>query len=118
MPSDVMETKEEQQVVDWKSWEEVKVNTRQIKVNRFDRLDDEPQSAVTLYIYRVGRSCPIWKYFYKLNLSGLLNLARNQGDTGLTGDGHWSDRCARRVDFGEVISRSSGLRFGCSIYGF
>jgi hypothetical protein len=28
--------KKEQQVVDWKSWEEVKVNTRQIKVNRFD----------------------------------------------------------------------------------
>jgi hypothetical protein len=28
-PSDVMETKEEQQVVDWKSWEVVQVNTRQ-----------------------------------------------------------------------------------------
>jgi hypothetical protein len=28
-PSDVAETKEEQHVVDWKSWEEVKVNTRQ-----------------------------------------------------------------------------------------
>jgi hypothetical protein len=112
-PSDVAETKEEQQVVDWKSWEEIKVNTRQIKVNRFDRLDDEPQSAVALYIYRVGRSCPIRKYFYEPNLSGLLNLARNQGDSGLTGKGHRSDRCARRVDFGgEVISRSSGLRFG------
>jgi hypothetical protein len=48
-------------------------------------LDDEPQSAVAIYIYRVGRSCPIRKYFYKLNLSGLLNLARNQGDTGQTG---------------------------------
>jgi hypothetical protein len=30
-PSDVAETKEEQQVVDWKSREEVKVNMRQIK---------------------------------------------------------------------------------------
>jgi hypothetical protein len=50
-PSDAAETKEEQQVVDWKSWEEVKVNTRQQKVNVFDRLDDEPQSAVALYIY-------------------------------------------------------------------
>jgi hypothetical protein len=29
MPLDVVETKEEQQVVDWKSWEEIKVNTRQ-----------------------------------------------------------------------------------------
>jgi hypothetical protein len=48
--------KEEQQVVDWKSWEEVKVNARQIKVNKFDRLDDEPQSVVAFYIYRVGRS--------------------------------------------------------------
>jgi hypothetical protein len=28
-PLDVAETKEEQQVVDWKSWEEIKVNTRQ-----------------------------------------------------------------------------------------
>jgi hypothetical protein len=27
--SDVVETKEEQQVLDWKSWEEVKINTRQ-----------------------------------------------------------------------------------------
>jgi hypothetical protein len=78
-PSDVAETKEEQQVADWKSWEEVKVNMRQIKVNRFDRLDDEPQSAVALYIYRVGRSCPVSKSFYKPNLSGLLNLARNRG---------------------------------------
>jgi hypothetical protein len=31
MPSDVAEMKQEQQVVDWKSGEEVKVNTRQIK---------------------------------------------------------------------------------------
>jgi hypothetical protein len=31
MPSDVAETKEEQQVVDWKSWEEIKVNMRQYK---------------------------------------------------------------------------------------
>jgi hypothetical protein len=82
-----VETKEEQQVVDWKSWEEVKVNTRQIKVNRFDRLDDEPQSAVAPYIYRVWRSCPARKSFYKTNLSGLLNLARNRGGTGLTGEG-------------------------------
>jgi hypothetical protein len=29
MPLDVVETKEEQQVVDWKSWEEIQVNTRQ-----------------------------------------------------------------------------------------
>jgi hypothetical protein len=58
MPSNVTETKEEQQVVDWKSWEEVKVNTRQIKVNIFDRLDDEPQSAVAPYIYRVGGLAP------------------------------------------------------------
>jgi hypothetical protein len=91
---------------------------RQIKVNRFDRLDDEPQSVVALYIYRVGRSCLVRNSFYKPNLSRLLNLARNRGGTGLTDEGHRSDRCTRRVDFGEVISPSSGLRFGCSIYGF
>jgi hypothetical protein len=34
---------------------------------------------VALYIYRVGRSCPARKSFYKPNLSGLLNLARNRG---------------------------------------
>jgi hypothetical protein len=28
-PSDVTDTKEEHQVEDWKSWEEIKVNTRQ-----------------------------------------------------------------------------------------
>jgi hypothetical protein len=28
-PSDVAETKEEQKIVDWKNWEEIKVNTRQ-----------------------------------------------------------------------------------------
>jgi hypothetical protein len=28
-PSNVAEMKEEQEIVDWKSWEEVKVNTRQ-----------------------------------------------------------------------------------------
>jgi hypothetical protein len=110
--------KEEQQVVDWKIWQEVKVNTRQIKVNRFDRLDDEPQSAVAPYIYRVGRSCPTRKSFYKPNISGLLNLARNQGGTGLTGEGHRSDRCIRRVDLGEVISPSSELLFGRSTYEF
>jgi hypothetical protein len=110
--------KEEQQVVDWKSWEEVKVNTRQIKVNIFDRLDDEPQSAVVLYIYRVGRSCPIRKSFYKPNLPRLLNMARNQGGTGLTGEGHRSDRCIRHVELEEVISPSFGLRFGHSTYGF
>jgi hypothetical protein len=38
-----------------------------------------PQSVVALYIYRVGRSCPARKSFYKPNLSGLLNLARNWG---------------------------------------
>jgi hypothetical protein len=109
--------KEEQQVVDWKSWEEVKVNTRQ-EVNRFDRLDDEPQFIVALYIYRVGRSCPARKSFYKPNLSGLLNLARNRGGTSLTGEGHRLDRCTRHVDLGKVISPSSGLRFGRSTYGF
>jgi hypothetical protein len=36
-----------------------------------------PQSAEALYIYRVGRYCPASKSFYKPNLSGLLNLARN-----------------------------------------
>jgi hypothetical protein len=56
-----------------------------IKGNVFDRLDDEPPSVVALYIYRVGRFCPARKFFYKPNLSGLLNLARNQGGTGLTG---------------------------------
>jgi hypothetical protein len=117
-PSNIAETKQEQQVVDWKSWEEVKVNMRQIKVNRFDRLDDEPQSAMAHYIYRVGRSCPTRKSFYKPNLSGLLNLAWNQGGTGLTGEGHRSDRCIRCVHLGEVISPSSGLRFGYSTYGF
>jgi hypothetical protein len=91
-PSDVAETKGEQQVVDWKNWEEVKVNTRQIKVKRFDRLDDEPQSAVAPYIYKVGRSCPARKFFYKPNLSGVLNLAQNRGGAGLTGEGHRSDR--------------------------
>jgi hypothetical protein len=117
-PSNVTETKEEQQVVDWKSLEEVKVNTRQIKVNKFDRLDDQPQSVVAPYIYRVGRSCPAWKFFYKPNQSGLLNLARKLGGTGLTGEGHRSDRCIRRVDLGEVTSPSSGLRFGRSTHGF
>jgi hypothetical protein len=117
-PSDVTETKEEQQVVDWKSWEDVKVNTRQIKVNKFDRLDDEPQSVVALYINRVGRSCPVRKSFYKPNLSGLLNMARNKGGTGLTSEEHRSDRCVRRVDLGDVISPSSGLRFGHSTHGF
>jgi hypothetical protein len=34
---------------------------------------------VALYIYRLGRSCPARKSFYKPNLSGLLNLARNRG---------------------------------------
>jgi hypothetical protein len=29
------------------------------------RLDDSPQSVVALYIYRVGRSCPARKSFYK-----------------------------------------------------
>jgi hypothetical protein len=38
-----------------------------------------PQSVVALYIYRVGRSCPARKSFYKPNLSGLLNFARNRG---------------------------------------
>jgi hypothetical protein len=34
---------------------------------------------VALYIYRVRRSCLARKSFYKTNLSGLLNLARNRG---------------------------------------
>jgi hypothetical protein len=34
---------------------------------------------VALYIYRLGRSCPAKKSIFKPNLSGLLNLAQNQG---------------------------------------
>jgi hypothetical protein len=86
MPSDIAETKEEQQVVDWKSWEEVKVNTRQIKVNRFDRLDDELKRPWPLKF--IGWGGLTRKSFYKPDLSGLLNLARNQGGTGRTGEAH------------------------------
>jgi hypothetical protein len=56
-------------------------------------LDDDPQSSVAPYIYRVGRSCPVRKSFYMPNLSGLLNLARNRGGTGLTGEGPVHPAC-------------------------
>jgi hypothetical protein len=55
---------------------------------------------MTLYIYRVGRSCPARKSFYKSGLES----------------GHRSDRCTRYADLAEVISPSSGLRFGRSTY--
>jgi hypothetical protein len=51
------------------------------KVNmiKIDSIVDLPQPVVALYIYTVGRSCPTRKSFYKPNLPGLLNLARNRG---------------------------------------
>jgi hypothetical protein len=61
-----------------------------------------PQSVVALYIYRVGRSCPARKSFYKANLSGLLRLGI--GGTGQTGNEHRSDRCTRCADLAEGVS--------------
>jgi hypothetical protein len=77
--SDIAEMKEEQHGRRWKSkgTRKKKVNTMKDKFDSFDC--DIPQSVVALYIYRVGRSCPARKSFYKPNLSGLLNLAWNRG---------------------------------------
>jgi hypothetical protein len=61
---------------------------------------------------------PHKEILYKPNLSGLLNFVGNRGGTGVTGQGHQSDRCTRHVDLGEVIFLSSGLRFGRSTYKF
>jgi hypothetical protein len=38
-----------------------------------------PQTAVTLYIYRVGRSCPARNPFTSRNSQGLLNSTRTRG---------------------------------------
>jgi hypothetical protein len=38
-----------------------------------------PQTALTLYIYRVGRSCPARNPFATRNSLGLLNSTRNRG---------------------------------------
>jgi hypothetical protein len=38
-----------------------------------------PQTAVTLYIYRVGRSCPARNPFTTRNSQGLHNSARTRG---------------------------------------
>jgi hypothetical protein len=74
-----------------------------------------PQTAVALYIYRVGRSCPARNPFTTRNSQGLLNSTRIRGPpvrpvrptsetgvpvagsatrrpTGQTVEGHWSDR--------------------------
>jgi hypothetical protein len=75
----------------------------------------QPQTVVALYIYRLGRSCPVRNPFTALNLQGLLNSTQTQGPsvrpvrptgqtgvavaesatrrpTGQTVEGHWSDR--------------------------
>jgi hypothetical protein len=48
-----------------------------------------PQTAVALYIYTVGRSCPVRNPFAARNLQGLLNSTRTRGlpvrPTGQTG---------------------------------
>jgi hypothetical protein len=72
-----------------------------------------PQTVVTLYIYRVGRSCPARNPFTTRNSQGLLNSTRTRGPpvrlvkpigqtgvavgrsgrpTGQTVEGHRSDR--------------------------
>jgi hypothetical protein len=38
-----------------------------------------PRTVVTLYIYRVGRSCPARNTFTARNLQGLLNSTRTRG---------------------------------------
>jgi hypothetical protein len=68
-----------------------------------------PQTVVSLYIYRVGRSCPVRNPFAARNLQGLLNTTWTRGPpvrptgvavagsatrrpTGQTIEGHQSDR--------------------------
>jgi hypothetical protein len=49
-----------------------------VNVIKIDSIVIYPSIGRGPYIYRVGRSRPARKSFYKPNLSGLLNLARNR----------------------------------------
>ena len=75
-----------------------------------------PQSAVTLYIYREGRSCPD-------GVETLVNLVlkynSNSDFIAQNWSYHhviWSDRSSRGADIPEAIYLSFGLQIGRSTY--
>jgi hypothetical protein len=65
---------------------------------------------VPLYIYGVGRSCPARKSFTSLIYQD--SPIWPESGALVRPSWHRSDRCTRSADLGEVISPSSGLRFG------
>jgi hypothetical protein len=60
------------------------------------RLGPPLNRPLALYIYGVGRSCPVRKSFTTRILLGFFNLVRTHGGCGLTGPGWRLDRLAYR----------------------
>ena len=78
-----------------------------------------PQSAVALHKYRVGRSCPCRsRRLHQIPCQNTCSTRIRPAGTGQTATPYRSDRSPRVQKLPGVITPSSGLQIGRSIYEF